>query len=128
MISFGFGSIVALLYIYTNHWTLNNVLGITFTVTGVAMLKITNFKTSFILLWILFFYDIFWVFFSDVMVTVAKNFDVPIKLIFITPDKKSILGLGDMVLPGILVSLALKFDVDNCLARFNQKKEKGTNL
>ena len=30
----------------------------------------------------LFFYDIFWVFFTPVMVTVAKSFDAPIKLLF----------------------------------------------
>ena len=30
----------------------------------------------------LFFYDIFWVFGTDVMVTVAKSFDAPIKLLF----------------------------------------------
>ncbi len=76
------------------------------------LIKVSNFKTVFLLLWLLFFYDIFWVFKSDLMVTVAKNFDVPIKLFLPYGDKKSILGLGDMVLPGILVALALKFDVD----------------
>ena len=30
----------------------------------------------------LFFYDIFWVFGTDVMVTVAKSFEAPIKLVF----------------------------------------------
>lgn len=30
----------------------------------------------------LFFYDIFWVFFTPVMVAVAKSFDAPIKLLF----------------------------------------------
>ena len=32
------------------------------------------------MLWGLFFYDIFWVFGTDVMVTVAKLADAPIKL------------------------------------------------
>ena len=74
---------VSVLYILTNHWTLNNILGITFTVSGIALIKITNFRTAFGLLWLLFFYDIFWVFKSDVMITVAKNFDVPIKLFLV---------------------------------------------
>ena len=30
----------------------------------------------------LFFYDVFWVFFTPVMVSVAKNFEAPIKLLF----------------------------------------------
>lgn len=66
-----------------------------------------------LLLWILFFYDIFWVFASDVMITVAMKFDVPIKLKFpLASGKFSILGLGDMVIPGFLLALALKFDID----------------
>ena len=38
--------------------------------------------TGCILLGGLFFYDIFWVFGTNVMVTVAKSFDAPIKLVF----------------------------------------------
>ena len=64
----------------------------------------------------LFFYDIFWVFFTPVMVTVAKSFDAPIKLLFlksVTSDGKptfSMLGLGDIVLPGLLVAFAARCD------------------
>lgn len=76
-----------------------------------------DFKVGFILLWGLFFYDIFWVYGTDVMVTVAKNIDAPIKLLFpldllATPDKFSMLGLGDIVIPGIFVALCLKYDID----------------
>ncbi|GAB2232744.1 hypothetical protein Drorol1_Dr00011794 [Drosera rotundifolia] len=48
------------------------------------------------------------------MVSVAKSFDAPIKLLFPTADVKrpfSMLGLGDIVIPGIFVALALRFDV-----------------
>lgn len=53
---------------------------------------------------------------TDVMVTVAKNVDAPIKLQFprdlsTTPPQYSILGLGDIVIPGIFMSLCLRFDV-----------------
>ncbi|XP_024639567.1 signal peptide peptidase 1 [Medicago truncatula] len=50
----------------------------------------------------LFVYDIFWVFFTHVMVTVAKSFEAPIKLLFPTADSArlfSMLGLGDIVIP-----------------------------
>jgi len=75
-----------------------------------------NFKTGALLLSLLFFYDIFFVFGTDVMVTVAKNIDAPIKLQFprdlsTTPPQYSILGLGDIVIPGIFMSLCLRFDV-----------------
>ena len=78
------------------------------------MLSLGSFKTGAILLGGLFLYDIFWVFFTPVMVSVAKSFDAPIKLLFPTGDAArpfSMLGLGDIVIPGIFVALALRFDV-----------------
>lgn len=69
------------------------------------------------MLWGLFFYDIFWVYGTDVMVTVAKAVDAPIKLMFpynwqAEPPLFSMLGLGDIVIPGVFVSLCLKYDLD----------------
>lgn len=66
----------------------------------------------------LFIYDIFWVFYTDVMVTVAKSFDAPIKLIFpqdflehgVNGTQFAMLGLGDIVIPGIYIALLLRFD------------------
>ncbi|KAF8398254.1 hypothetical protein HHK36_017181 [Tetracentron sinense] len=81
---------------------------------GIEMLSLGSFKTGAILLAGLFIYDIFWVFFTPVMVSVAKSFDAPIKLLFPTADSArpfSMLGLGDIVIPGIFVALALRFDV-----------------
>ena len=115
-IAYTVSGIIGFLYVITGHWTLNNLLGVCFTIGGIMLLKVSKFSTVLLLLWLLFFYDIFWVFGSDVMVTVAKKFDVPIKLLFPIGDGKfSILGLGDMVIPGILTALALKFDVDVAL-------------
>lgn len=67
-------------------------------------MSLPNFKVGSILLWGLFFYDIFWVFGTDVMYTVAKNINAPIKLLFpvdllADPPKYSLLGLGDIVIP-----------------------------
>ena len=54
------------------------------------------------------------------MVTVAKSLDIPIKLIFPRPSppgadptkaSHAMLGLGDVVLPGIMIGLALRFDL-----------------
>lgn len=46
---------------------------------GVELLHLNNVVTGCILLSGLFLYDIFWVFGTDVMVTVAKSFEAPIK-------------------------------------------------
>ncbi|KAH0855394.1 hypothetical protein HID58_008046 [Brassica napus] len=106
-------------YAWKKHWLANNILGLSFCIQvtlpfGIEMLSLGSFKTGAILLVGLFFYDIFWVFFTPVMVSVAKSFDAPIKLLFPTGDALrpySMLGLGDIVIPGIFVALALRFDV-----------------
>ncbi|KAK4492345.1 hypothetical protein RD792_003149 [Penstemon davidsonii] len=101
-------------YASKKHWLANNILGLAFCIQGIEMLSLGSFKTGAILLAGLFVYDIFWVFFTPVMVSVAKSFDAPIKLLFPTSDSArpfSMLGLGDIVIPGIFVALALRFDV-----------------
>lgn len=90
------------------------------------------------LLTFLFFYDIFFVFGSDVMLTVAKNIDAPIKLLFPTEwgaidaetgepkPKFSLLGLGDIVIPGIFIALALRFDIIKTLPKkANEMMDRG---
>ena len=102
-------------YAQTKHWILNNVLGLAFSVQGIALLSLGSYKNGAILLGGLFIYDVFWVFGTDVMVSVAKSFDAPIKLtfprnIFAEQFTFSMLGLGDIVIPGFFVALLLRFD------------------
>lgn len=114
-------SLVAALYIYQKNWILANIYAESFAFTAIELISLDSFATGFMVLGGLFFYDIFWVFGSDVMVTVAKNFDAPIKVLFprdifayleqpSLSSPMSLLGLGDIVIPGIFVALALKFD------------------
>mmetsp|Transcript_13517 Transcript_13517/g.37961 ORF Transcript_13517/g.37961 Transcript_13517/m.37961 type:complete len:303 (-) Transcript_13517:1033-1941(-) len=116
----GLGS-AALCYWYymSKHWVSNNAIGISFCVQGIEMLSLGSVDVGIILLCGLFLYDIFWVFFTPVMVTVAKSFDAPIKLLFIRSlsledgamkPQFSMLGLGDIVIPGIYIALLLRMD------------------
>lgn len=111
------GGFVGLAYFFFKNWTLNNILGITFSVFGIENIMLGQFKVGFILLCLLFFYDIFWVFGTPVMVEVAKNLDGPIKLMFpkhipIEGLKDfNMIGLGDIVIPGIYVALMLRYDM-----------------
>lgn len=80
----------------------------------------------------LFLYDNFWVFGTDVMVTVAKGLDLPIKLLFprehFFSGPFALLGLGDIVIPGIFVALCLRYDVERRKAseqKGEEVKEKG---
>merc|ERR1712098_468575 len=82
LVCLGLCSVVGVWYILKKHWLANDLLGMAFAVNGVELLHLNNVVTGCILLGGLFFYDIFWVFGTDVMVTVAKSFEAPIKLVF----------------------------------------------
>uniref|UniRef100_A0A0G4G4Y0 Signal peptide peptidase n=1 Tax=Chromera velia CCMP2878 TaxID=1169474 RepID=A0A0G4G4Y0_9ALVE len=101
------------LWFYTKSFALHNVFAIAFSMQAIGLISVNSFKIATILLCGLFLYDIFWVFGTEVMVTVAKAFEGPAKLIFpasLDPWKQSILGLGDIVIPGIFISMCLRYD------------------
>ncbi|TPP50812.1 Signal peptide peptidase family protein [Leishmania donovani] len=102
---------------FAQNWIASNILAFSIAVTALERLPVNGFTTSFILLIGLFFYDIFWVFGSDVMLMVATGIDGPIKLVFpqtIFGDcsKKSLLGLGDIIVPGLFICQTLVFSKD----------------
>jgi len=100
-------------------WILNDVLAFSICVLMVSSIRIPNLKVATALLTAVLFYDVFWVYLSsyifqkNVMVTVASGIDLPIKIV--VPylrgvDGFSMIGLGDMVLPGLFVAFCLRFD------------------
>lgn len=109
---------VGVWYFLKKHWVANNLFGLAFAINGVELLHLNKVITGCILLGGLFFYDIFWVFGTNVMVTVAKSFEAPIKLVFpqdllengLAAQNMAMLGLGDIVIPGIFVALLLRYD------------------
>lgn len=111
-------TLIGVWYFVQKHWVANNLLGMAFAINGIELLTLSSIMTGALLLGLLFIYDIFWVFGTNVMVTVARNFEAPIKLVFpqdllehgLSADKFAMLGLGDIVIPGIFVALLLRFD------------------
>lgn len=126
-------AIVALYYATGKPWYLNNVMGIAFCLQGMERFSLGTYKIGAILLIGLFFYDIFWVFGTDVMVTVAKSLDGPIKILlprsFAVDDATgklkdlSLLGLGDIVIPGFFLALLLRFDAHKAAVTRQQKEQ-----
>jgi minor histocompatibility antigen H13 len=122
LLAFLSSALFSAFYVQKKHWVMNNVLGISFCLKGIERFSLGTYKIGAILLVGLFFYDIFWVFGTDVMVTVAKSLDGPIKILFprsLVPDEEtgkielSLLGLGDIVIPGFFLALLLRFDAHN---------------
>lgn len=102
-------------------WYMSNLLGFAFCYGSTQLMSPTTFWTGTLLLSALFFYDIYFVFFTPMMVTVAMKLDIPIKLLFPRPSTPAetekgvsglaMLGLGDIVIPGMMLALALRFDL-----------------
>merc|ERR1712226_177692 len=106
----------------SKNWIINNIFGVSFSVVGIRSIGISSYKAGAIMLVGLFLYDIFWVFGSksvfgsNVMVSVAKGVEAPIKLMFPRSMggcgtlQHSMLGLGDIVVPGIFIAFLAKWD------------------
>jgi minor histocompatibility antigen H13 len=126
-------------YYATKHWAANNALGLAFSLQGIEHLSLGATQHGAILLAGLFVYDVFWVFCTPVMVSVAKSFDAPIKLLFpkalalaLAPEAPrkefSMLGLGDIVIPGIFVALMLRYDAAISAENAGKKTDAATGV
>ncbi|EJS42967.1 YKL100C [Saccharomyces arboricola H-6] len=113
-------SIVSTLYFYfsPNNWLISNIVSMNMAIWSISQLKLRNLKSGALILIALFFYDIYFVFGTDVMVTVATNLDIPVKLSlpvkFNTAQNNfnfSMLGLGDIALPGMFIAMCYKYDI-----------------
>lgn len=100
-------------YIYFRDWVSNNIIGAAFCLYGFENIYIGSFSTAFIMLGLFFFYDIFFVFGTSIMVTIALGIDGPIKLLLprVTDPRNSLIGLGDILVPGLLLTLCLRYDL-----------------
>jgi len=133
------------LYLWAVHgnFVAHDVIGCSLCASFISILRFPNLKTASLCLLLLFFYDFFWVFWSEgifkknVMVEVASKqasspiqflgekfgvallkaanakIELPLKLLIPSGDgsgRYTLLGLGDIAMPGILCSLALRCD------------------
>ncbi|KZS98410.1 hypothetical protein SISNIDRAFT_481154 [Sistotremastrum niveocremeum HHB9708] len=96
---------------------LTDILAMSFAHNALSLLRLDGFWTGCILLSGLFIYDIWWVFGTEVMVKVAVGLDAPMKILwpkspYLSSDAGfAMLGLGDIVIPGTFVALALRYDL-----------------
>ncbi|KAL5598337.1 hypothetical protein BROUX41_003604 [Berkeleyomyces rouxiae] len=99
-------------YHFTNATALANTIAVCLCQMTFSILSPTTFVTGSLVLVGLFVYDIVMVFYTPLMVTVATKLDAPIKLVASSASRKSsMLGLGDIVVPGIVIAMALRFDL-----------------
>lgn len=109
-------------------WFGQDALGIGLMITVLQLARLPNIKVATVLLCCAFVYDIFWVFISpvifqkSVMITVARGDKaggeaIPMLLrfprLFDPWGGYDMIGFGDILFPGLLISFAHRFDKDN---------------
>jgi len=131
-----FGTILAVSFlIWRNNdsfgWILQNMIAIMLLLTIQRTLRLPNLKTGTIMLVCTFFFDIFWVFLSplifkkSVMIEVAtgggtgQSVPMVLKIPSDLPGQFKILGLGDIAIPGLLISFLLRHDLLSQSKRFS---------
>ncbi|XP_012866330.1 PREDICTED: minor histocompatibility antigen H13 isoform X2 [Dipodomys ordii] len=126
LICLGLSSIVGVWYLLRKHWIANNLFGLAFSLNGVELLHLNNVSTGCILLGGLFIYDVFWVSQAGIPEMSISSLPAPLSYSLISgpmvfpqdllekgleADNFAMLGLGDIVIPGIFIALLLRFDI-----------------
>lgn len=73
--------IITFYILFDRPWPLSNLLALSLAHNAISLISLDSFVTGSILLGGLFLYDIFWVFGTDVMVSVARQFEAPVKIV-----------------------------------------------
>ena len=118
------GFIISIFFYISNNWILNNFIGIILCLNSIENIYLGEFKIALILLSSLFIYDIFFVYFTNIMKIISLNLDIPLILKFpntISKSNYNTIGLGDIIIPGFFISLMLRFDI--ILFKKNNNKE-----
>ncbi|KAK8823898.1 hypothetical protein WA538_001186 [Blastocystis sp. DL] len=148
---------IVILWILCGSPLINNILGVCLTLSAISMIRLPSLKIVFTIFILLFFYDIFWVFFSErffhqnVMVTVAQqnltesatrvmqsvgrnvsatyHLEFPSKLMIRSWDGSSFsyLGLGDLFIPGLLFAFIFSFQYYLEYVRRNENQSNGVD-
>jgi len=118
--SFGVAVVTVIAWLIKPYWLLTDSLAICLAISALAFVRLPNMKIAAVVLVLFFFYDIFWVFLSkylfkgkSVMKEVAVSLPtLPMVIIIprILSGYPSLLGLGDIILPGIFLCYLFNHD------------------
>jgi len=109
-------------WLITYYFVITDILAISLALTALSFVRLPSMKVAIIILVLFVLYDVFWVFISpfifkqSVMGTVALSLpNLPIVIIIprVLSSGWSLLGLGDIVLPGLWLCYLYRFDIVN---------------
>ncbi|KAG0261258.1 hypothetical protein BGZ95_004263, partial [Linnemannia exigua] len=107
-------------YAATKNWIASNIIAFSLALSAVQVFSLESFKAGIVLLGGLCISDVYWTYgSSEILNTVVKQVDIPIKVIFPRlllglplgkAYKFASLGLGEIIAPGLFVALCLRYD------------------
>lgn len=104
------GLCINVVYYLTRNNIANNIIAFSIAFYAILSIRVEKFTSAAPFLWSLLIYDVFFVYTTDVMSSVASEIQGPVKFQISINGGLSILGLGDLVIPGIFISLCSRFD------------------
>jgi len=121
VISMCVSAVIVVTWLVTRHWFPTDILAVCIAGTAIAFVRLPSLRVAFVIMTLFLLYDVFWVYISqyifkkNVMVTVAQKVVAPslpmlIGLPRVLDGGISMLGVGDMVLPGLFLSFLYRFD------------------
>lgn len=102
------------LYVRSNYFIANNIIAMCLAVYAIENWLVGSFRNIFLVFLGLIAYDVYFVFHSEVMMTVAKGIDLPLKYLMPVDSSKkqfTMIGTGDIIIPGLLCSMCLRYDL-----------------
>ncbi|KAK0094639.1 hypothetical protein PV326_010416 [Microctonus aethiopoides] len=128
LLSFSLSVSIVCIWVLTGHWLLMDAMGMGLCVAFIAFVRLPSLKVSTLLLTGLLIYDVFWVATRPAdnpvglvarrlhiggVAREAPKLSLPGKLVFPSMHQAghfSMLGLGDVVMPGLLLCFVLRYD------------------
>lgn len=106
VISFIFIFILTAFWYSTNLIWSGNLLAQFLSILVVTQISFDKFDIAFSIMWLLFIFDIVMVFQTELMVTVAKEIDLPLGIKALNAEGRTrLMGLGDIIFPGLFIAM-----------------------
>jgi signal peptide peptidase-like protein 2B len=124
--TFAAASVIVLVWFATEHWMVSNLIAFCSCAIAVCVIKVHRLQMVLVISFGFIVYDVWWVFLSpilfgkSVMTEAALSAGPHIPAIFIVPrdDGASMLGLGDVLLPGVVLDFFMRFDASHGTSLF----------
>ena len=111
------------------NWISNNIFAICFSLAAIENWQVGRFDQMAVILILFVVYDAYFVYGTTVMIDVAQGVSGPMKIMFpmTGTSSYSMLGLGDIIIPGLMCSLCIRLDFIRLFLKVKEEMGKSTD-